>query len=71
VPVILGEDMLTFRFWRALFERGIFTNPAVRQAVAPGSSLLRTSVIATHTPEQLDRALEIFWEVGQELQVIP
>jgi 7-keto-8-aminopelargonate synthetase-like enzyme len=71
VPVILGEDMLTFRFWRALFDRGIFTNPAVRQAVAPGSSLLRTSVIATHTPEQLDRALEIFWEVGQELQVIP
>jgi 8-amino-7-oxononanoate synthase len=71
VPVILGEDMLTFRFWRALFDRGIFTNPAVRQAVAPGSSLLRTSVIATHTPEQLDRALETFWEVGQELQVIP
>ena len=70
VPVILGEDMLTFRFWRALFERGVFTNPAVRQAVAPGSSLLRTSVIATHTPEQLDRALEIFWEVGRELHVI-
>jgi 8-amino-7-oxononanoate synthase len=71
VPVILGEDMLTFRFWRALFDRGIFTNPAVRQAVAPGSALLRTSVIATHTPEQLDCALEIFWQVGRELHVIP
>jgi 8-amino-7-oxononanoate synthase len=70
VPVILGEDMLTFRFWRALFDRGVFTNPAVRQAVAPGSALLRTSVIATHTPEQLDRALEVFWQVGRELQVI-
>jgi 7-keto-8-aminopelargonate synthetase-like enzyme len=71
VPVILGEDILTFRFWRALFDRGVFTNPAVRQAVAPGSSLLRTSVIATHTPEQLDHALEIFWQVGRELHVIP
>ena len=70
VPVILGEDMLTFGFWRALFERGVFTNPAVRQAVAPGSSLLRTSVIATHTPEQLDRALEVFWQVGRELHVV-
>ena len=48
IPVILGEDQLTFRFWKALFERGVFTNPAVRQAVAPGGALLRTSVIATH-----------------------
>ncbi|MEE8292347.1 MAG: pyridoxal phosphate-dependent aminotransferase family protein, partial [Candidatus Tectomicrobia bacterium] len=56
VPVILGEDRLTFQFWKALFDAGIFTNPAVRQAVAPGSSLLRTSVIATHTAEHLDHA---------------
>jgi 8-amino-7-oxononanoate synthase len=71
IPVILGEDMLTFRFWRALFDHGVFTNPAVRQAVAPGSSLLRTSVIATHTPAQIDRALDVFCKVGQELHVIP
>jgi 7-keto-8-aminopelargonate synthetase-like enzyme len=70
VPVILGDDMLTIHFWKALFDRGVFTNPAVRQAVAPGSALLRTSVIATHTSEQLDRALEAFWEVGRELHVI-
>jgi 8-amino-7-oxononanoate synthase len=70
IPVILGEDMLTFRFWRELFDRGVFTNPAVRQAVAPGSSLLRTSVIATHSAEQIDRALDIFREVGQKLDVI-
>ena len=71
IPVILGEDMLTFCFWRALFDRGVFTNPAVRQAVAPGSSLLRTSVIATHTPDQIDRALNAFDQVGRELKVIP
>ncbi len=62
--------MLTIQFWKMLFDHGIFTNPAVRQAVAPGSSLLRTSVIATHTPEQLDQALETFWEVGRALKVI-
>jgi 8-amino-7-oxononanoate synthase len=71
VPVILGDDMLTFHFWKALLDRGVFTNPAVRQAVAPGSALLRTSVIATHTSEQLDGALEAFWHVGRELHVIP
>jgi 8-amino-7-oxononanoate synthase len=71
IPVILGDDMLTFRFWRELFDRGIFTNAAVRQAVAPGGSLLRTSVIATHTQAQLDRALEAFEHVGRTLKVIP
>ncbi|GIX47579.1 MAG: 2-amino-3-ketobutyrate CoA ligase [Candidatus Tectimicrobiota bacterium] len=71
IPVILGDDMLTFRFWRELFERGVFTNPAVRQAVAPGCALLRTSVIATHTPAHIDRVLEVFAEVGRKLGVIP
>jgi 8-amino-7-oxononanoate synthase len=71
IPVILGEDTLTFRFWRGLFDRGIFTNAAVRQAVPPGCSLLRTSVIATHTVAQIDRVLEAFEEVGRNLGVIP
>jgi 8-amino-7-oxononanoate synthase len=71
IPVILGDDTLTFRFWRALFDRGVFTNAAVRPAVAPGSALLRTSVIATHTPAQIDHVLEMFDEVGRALHVIP
>jgi len=71
IPVILGEDILTFRFWRALFDRDIFTNAAVSPAVAPGSALLRTSVIATHTPAQIERVLEAFEEVGRALHVIP
>ena len=70
VPVILGDDMLTFQFWKALFDQGIFTNAAVSPAVAPGSALLRTSVIATHTQVHLDRALDTFGQVGQALQVI-
>jgi 8-amino-7-oxononanoate synthase len=70
VPVILGKDMLTFQFWKMLFDKGIFTNPAIRQAVAPGSALLRTSVIATHTLAQLDRALDAFQKVGRTLKMI-
>lgn len=70
IPVILGDDTLTFRFWRALFDRGIFTNAAVRQAVAPGGALLRTSVIATHTAPQIDRVLSTFEELGRALHVI-
>lgn len=71
IPVILGEDTLTFRFWRGLFERDIFTNAAVSPGVPPGSALLRTSVIATHTPAQIDRVLEAFEAVGRALHVIP
>ena len=70
VPVILGDDMLTFKFWKALFDAGVFTNPAVSPAVTPGCALLRTSVIATHTNNHLDQALEVFWKVGRELNVI-
>lgn len=70
IPVILGDDTLTFRFWRALFDRGIFSNAAVRQAVAPGGALLRTSVIATHTADHINQVLETFAEVGRALDVI-
>ena len=52
--------MKCFRFWKALFEAGVFTNPVIPPAVEPGHALLRTSYMATHTDEQLDRVLEHF-----------
>ena len=70
IPVILGDERPTLRFWKALFDRGVFTNAAIRQAVMPGGALIRTSVMATHTPDQLDRVLELFADVGRELCVI-
>ncbi len=60
IPVLIGDNEKTFTLWRMLYDRGLFTNPVVSPAVPPRSSLLRVVVTATHTREQLDRALDIF-----------
>jgi len=52
------------------FDAGVFTNPVVPPAVPPSQSRLRTSVMATHTAEQLDFALQTFGRLGKELGVI-
>lgn len=70
VPIIIGDDQKTFAFWKALFDAGVFVNPVISPAVSPGMQLLRTSYMATHTDDQLDRVLEIFYTVGKKLQVI-
>jgi len=70
VPIIIGDDQTTFAFWKALFDAGVFVNPIISPAVPPGMQLLRTSYMATHTDEQLDRVLGIFYEVGKKLGVI-
>jgi 8-amino-7-oxononanoate synthase len=70
IPIIIGDDIPTFRIWRALFDAGVYTNAVVPPAVPPSKSLLRTSYMATHTDEQLDRVLELFERVGKEVGVI-
>jgi 8-amino-7-oxononanoate synthase len=70
IPIIIGEDMLTLKTWKLLFENGVFVNPILSPATPPGRQLLRTSYMATHTDEQLDQVLEIFAKVGQELGLI-
>jgi 8-amino-7-oxononanoate synthase len=60
IPVIIGDNEKTFTLWRMLYDRGLFTNPVVSPAVPPKRSLLRVVATATHTREQLDRALNIF-----------
>jgi 7-keto-8-aminopelargonate synthetase-like enzyme len=70
IPIIIGEDMPTVFAWKALYEAGVYTNPVIPPAVPSGCSLLRTSYMATHTDEQLDRVLSTFQEVGQSLGII-
>ena len=70
VPVLVGTLDRTFLFWRKLFDAGVFTNPVVPPAVPPAECRLRTSLMATHTPEQIDACLEAFAKIGRELGVI-
>jgi 8-amino-7-oxononanoate synthase len=71
VPVLVGDQVKCFRFWKALFESGVFTNPVIPPAVEPGHALLRTSYMATHTDAQLDRVLEQFERIGRRMSIIP
>ncbi|HEX2097513.1 MAG TPA: pyridoxal phosphate-dependent aminotransferase family protein [Rubrobacteraceae bacterium] len=70
VPVLIGPDELTALFWKMLWEEGIFTTPAVPPSVPKDRSIIRTSVNADHTPEQLELLLEAFAGIGQRLGVI-
>ena len=70
IPIIIGDDQRTFLFWRRLFESGVFVNPVISPATPPGMQLLRTSYMATHTDDQMDRVLAIFEKVGKEIGVI-
>ena len=70
VPVIIGDDMKTIHIWKALFDAGVFVNPVLPPAVPPNLSLLRTSYMATHNNDQLDRVIETFARVGKEMGLI-
>ena len=70
VPIIIGDFEKTLIFWRELFEAGVFVNPIISPAVPPDMCLLRTSYMATHTDEELDRVLEIMGRIGKKLGVL-
>ncbi|MCK4305232.1 MAG: aminotransferase class I/II-fold pyridoxal phosphate-dependent enzyme [Candidatus Eisenbacteria sp.] len=70
IPIIVGEPIQTFMFWKELLKQGVFTNPVVAPAVPENSSLIRTSVMATHTEELLSQALDIFKDAGKRVGLI-
>jgi len=70
VPVLVGDDWQAALFWKALYDAGVYTNVALYPAVPRGRALLRTSVMATHEREHLDRALGIFERVGKQAGLI-
>ena len=70
IPIMSGSVERTFKFWKAIFDEGLFTNPVMPPAVPENSCRLRTSYIATHTDDQLDYVLDVFGKVGKKLGVI-
>ncbi|MEE8251444.1 MAG: aminotransferase class I/II-fold pyridoxal phosphate-dependent enzyme, partial [Gemmatimonadales bacterium] len=70
VPVVIGPLWDTLKFWRRVFDSGIFTNPVMPPAVPPAECRLRTSLMASHTSDQIDFALETFAKLGKEVGII-
>jgi 8-amino-7-oxononanoate synthase len=70
VPVIIGDTDNVLVMWKALFEAGVFVNAFVRPGVPPGMEMLRTSYMATHEDEHLDKILNVFCDIGKKLGVI-
>ena len=71
IPLYIRDNFKTFAITRDLLEEGIFVNPVVSPAVAPQDTLIRFSLMATHTKEQVTRALEAVQKVFRAHNIIP
>ena len=69
IPIIIGAPEKTIFFWQELLKRGIYVNPVFPPAVPPDRSMLRVSVMATHTKEDLDYLVEAVKEVRNLIMV--
>ena len=70
IPVYVRNDLKTFQFTKLLFDEGVFISPVVSPAVKSTDSLIRLSLMATHTKEQIDTAIEKFYKVGKKLEIV-
>ncbi len=71
IPLFIRDDFKTFAITRDLFDEGIFVNPVVSPAVAPNDTLIRFSLMSTHTREQVETALEKVQKVFRAHNLIP
>ncbi len=67
IPVFIRDNMKAYQLTRMLFDRGVFVNPVVSPGVSPEDSLLRFSIMATHTHEQIDKAAETLHSAAKEI----
>jgi 8-amino-7-oxononanoate synthase len=70
VPVIIGDDLLSFKMWRLLYDDGVFVNVFISPGVPPGRQMMRTSYMATHEDKHLEIVIETFKKAGKALGVI-
>ncbi len=69
IPLFIRDNEKTFMITKMLFEEGVFVNPVVSPAVAPADTLIRFSLMATNTKEQIDIALERIERVFKKMGV--
>ncbi|MCH5236220.1 MAG: pyridoxal phosphate-dependent aminotransferase family protein [Muribaculaceae bacterium] len=71
IPLFIRDDYKTFHVTRDLLDEGVFVNPVVTPAVAPHDTLIRYSLMATHTKEQVARSIEAIRKVFKKYEIIP
>lgn len=71
IPLFVRDDYKTYHVVRDLFDEGLFINPVVSPAVAPQDTLIRFSLMATHTKEQVEYALTKIQQVFRKYDLIP
>jgi len=67
IPIIIGDQFQTLQAWKHFYRAGIYVNVALPPAVPKNRALLRTSYMATHTDDQLDRILSVFKEIRAKI----
>jgi 8-amino-7-oxononanoate synthase len=71
IPLYVRQDLRTIMMWKELLDNhAVYTNPFISPGVPPKSACLRTSYMASHSREQLDRALEAFHAAGKKFGVL-
>ena len=70
IPLYIRDQIKTLTITRMLLDEGVFVNPVVAPAVSKDDTLIRFSLMATHTNEQVDIALEKFEKLGKKLHII-
>lgn len=71
IPLFIRDDYKTYHVVRDLFDEGIFVNPVVSPAVAPQDTLIRFSLMATHSKAQVEYALDKIQKVFRKYELIP
>lgn len=67
IPVVVGDSVDTFKVCKLMQDEGVFINPVVPPAVQPGQSLIRFSVMSTHSHDQLDFALDKIAKIAKQI----
>jgi 7-keto-8-aminopelargonate synthetase-like enzyme len=70
IPVYIRNNEKSFMISQMLLEEGVFVNPVISPAVPPEDSLLRFSIMATHTFDQIDRAVESIYKLEKKLDIL-
>ncbi|MDR3287272.1 MAG: pyridoxal phosphate-dependent aminotransferase family protein [Prevotellaceae bacterium] len=70
IPILIRDNVKTFMFTKLLMNEGVFVNPVVSPAVAEDMTMIRFSLMATHTKEQIDTAIGKIAKVAKQLEII-